>query len=91
MAGSRLSIGKEFTPKNNTKKWREHNKILRSQDTTVHGGQTELNNMLVRKNVLNEINKEETCTQGFNDCRKTKRKVSQNLARRPSKLADKVS
>ena len=47
--------------------------------------------MLVRKNVLNEINKEETCAQGFNDCRKIKRKVSQNLARRPSKLADKVS
>ena len=45
----------------------------------VHGGQTELNNMLVRKNVLNEINKEGTFTQGFNDCRKIKRKVSQNL------------
>ena len=47
--------------------------------------------MLMRKNVLNEINKEEKCAQGFNDCRKIKRKVSQNLARRPSKLADKVS
>ena len=35
--------------------------------------------MLVRKNVLNEINKEGTFTQGFNDCRKIKRKVSQNL------------
>ena len=46
---------------------------------TVHRGQTELNNMLVRKNVLNEINKEGTFTQGFNDCRKIKRKVSQNL------------
>ena len=35
--------------------------------------------MLVKKNVLNEINKEGTFTQGFNDCRKIKRKVSQNL------------
>ena len=46
---------------------------------TVHGGKTELNNMLVRKNELNEINKEGTFTKGFNDCRKIKRKVSQNL------------
>ena len=35
--------------------------------------------MLVNKNVLNEINKEGTFTQGFNDCRKIKRKVFQNL------------
>ena len=35
--------------------------------------------MIVKKNILNEINKEETFTQGFNDCRKIKRKVSQNL------------
>ena len=35
--------------------------------------------MLVRKNVLNEINKEGTFTQGFNNCRKIKRKLSQNL------------
>ena len=35
--------------------------------------------MLVQKNVLNEINKEGTFTQGFKDCRKIKRKVSQNL------------
>ena len=35
--------------------------------------------MLVRKNVLSEINKEGTFTQGFNDCRKIRRKVSQNL------------
>ena len=42
-------------------------------------GQTELSNMLVKKNVLNEINKEGTFTQGFKDCRKIKRKVSQNL------------
>ena len=35
--------------------------------------------MLVKKNVLNEISKEGTFTQGFKDCRKIKRKVSQNL------------
>ena len=35
--------------------------------------------MLVKKNVLNEINKEGTFTQGFKDCMKIKRKVSQNL------------
>ena len=35
--------------------------------------------MLVNKNVLNEINKEETFNQGSKDSRKTKRKVSQNL------------
>ena len=35
--------------------------------------------MLVSKNVLNEINKEGTFTQGFNDCKKIKRKVFQNL------------
>ena len=35
--------------------------------------------MPVNKNVLNEINKEGTFTQGFKDCRKLKRKVSQNL------------
>ena len=42
-------------------------------------GQTELSNMLVKKNVLNEINKEGTFTEGFKECRKIKRKVSQNL------------
>ena len=42
-------------------------------------GQTKLSNMLVKKNVLNEISKEGTFTQGFKDCRKIKRKVSQNL------------
>ena len=48
---------------------------------TVHDGkQTELNNMLlVRKSVLHEINKEGKFTQGFNDCREAKKKVSQNL------------
>ena len=35
--------------------------------------------MTVRQNLLKEINKEETFTQSFNDCRKIKRKVSQNL------------
>ena len=35
--------------------------------------------MLVKKNVLNEINKGGAFTQGFNDCRKIKRKVSQDL------------
>ena len=35
--------------------------------------------MLVRKKVLNKINKEGTFTQGFNDCRKIKRKVPQDL------------
>ena len=34
--------------------------------------------MLVKKNVLNEISKEGAFTQGFKDCRKIKRKVSQN-------------
>ena len=35
--------------------------------------------MLVKKNVLNEINKEGTFTEGFKECGKIKRKVSQNL------------
>ena len=42
-------------------------------------GQTELSNMPVKKNVLNEINKDGTFTQGFKDCRKIERNVSQNL------------
>ena len=42
-------------------------------------GQTELSNMLVKKNVLNEINKEGAFNQGFKGCKKIKRKVSQNL------------
>ena len=42
-------------------------------------GQTELKNMLVKKNVLNEINKEGTFPQGFKDRRKIKRKVSQKI------------
>ena len=35
--------------------------------------------MLVKKNVLNEKNKEGTFTQGSKDYREIKRKVSQNL------------
>ena len=35
--------------------------------------------MLVKKNVLIEINKDGTFTQGFKDCRKIKRRVSPNL------------
>ena len=35
--------------------------------------------MLVKKNVLNEINENGTFTRGFKDFRKIKRKVSQNL------------
>ena len=54
----------------------------------VHGGQTELNNMLVRKNVLNEINKEGTFTRGFSEQENQKESVSK--FRRPSKLAEKV-
>ena len=42
-------------------------------------GETELCNMLVNKNVLNEINKEGTFPQGFKGYRRIKRKVSQNL------------
>ena len=58
---------------------RKHNKIgtlkLRDRWQTDHG-QTELSNMLVKKNVLNEINKERTFTPRFKDCRKIKRKAS---------------
>ena len=41
--------------------------------------QTGLSNMLVKKNILNEINKEGIFTLGLKDCRKIKRKISQNL------------
>ena len=40
---------------------------------------TQRSNMLVKKNVLNEVNKEGAFTQGFKDCRKIRRKVSENL------------
>ena len=35
--------------------------------------------MVVKKNVLNEINKEGTFTQGLKDCNKIKMNVSQNV------------
>ena len=35
--------------------------------------------MLVNNNVSNEKNKEGSFTQGFKDCMKIKRKISQNL------------
>ena len=56
---------------------RKHSKILKSQE--INHGQTELNNMLLKKSVLNGINKEGAFTQGFKDRRKVKRKVFQNL------------
>ena len=43
----------------------KHSKILKTQETDH--GQTELNNMLVKKSSLNEINKEGTFTQAFRD------------------------
>ena len=49
----------------------KHSEVKRQ---TNHG-QTGLSNMLVKKNILNEINKEGT----FIPCRKIKRKVSQKL------------
>ena len=52
-------------------------KILKSQETDH--GQTELNNMLVSKRVLNKRNKEGVFTQCFKNRRKIKRKASQNL------------
>ena len=56
---------------------RKHNKNSEvKREIQIDHGQTELSNMLVKKNVLNEINKEGTFTQGFKDCRKIKRKVS---------------
>ena len=53
----------------------KYSKVKRQTDH----GQTELSKMLVKKNVLNEINKEGTFTQGFKKSRKIKKKVSQNL------------
>ena len=38
-----------------------------------------LSNMLVKKNALNQINKDGTIPQGFKNYRKIKRKVPQNL------------
>ena len=53
-------------------------KYSRVKRQTDHG-QTELNNILGNKSVLNEINKEGTFTQGFKNRRKIKRKVYQYL------------
>ena len=57
-----------------TTKWK-YSEVKRQTDH----GQTELSNIPVKKNVLNETNKEVTFTQGFKDCRKIKKNVSQNL------------
>ena len=48
---------------------RKSNKIFTGQDSKrqIYHGQTELNNILVNKSVLNEINKEGILTQGFKD------------------------
>ena len=66
---------------------RKHNKILSSQETDH--GQTELSNMLVKKNVLNEINKRNIHSrfQGLQE----NQKESISKFRRPSKLADEVN
>ena len=66
---------KKFVMKTQAENIIKYSEVKRQTDR----GQTELSNMLVKKNVLNEINKEGTFTQGFNDCRKIERKVSQNL------------
>ena len=50
---------------------RKHNNILWSQETD-----TELSNMLVKRNILNKINKKGTFTHSFENVRKIKRKVS---------------
>ena len=57
---------------------KQQNTYPKVKRQTDHG-QAELSNMLVKKNVLNEINKEGTFTQGFKDCKKIRRKVSQHL------------
>ena len=69
-------MGKKFGLSN--LQWKQAENVTKYSEAkrqTDHG-QTELSNMLVKKNVLNEINKE---TQGFKDYKKVKRKVSQNL------------
>ena len=57
---------------------KKSDKLLRVKKETDLG-QIEPNNMLVKKSVLNEINKEGTFTQGFKDSRKIKRTTYQNL------------
>ena len=66
---------KKFVMKTQAENIIKYSEVKRQTDR----GQTELSNMLIKNNVLNEINKEGTFTQGFNDCRKIERKVSQNL------------
>ena len=44
----------------------KHSKILKTQETDKPWTD-KLNNMLVKKSLLNEINKEGTFTQGFKD------------------------
>ena len=63
-------------------------RITKVKRQAVHGGQTELNNMLVRRNVINEVNKDRTFTQGFKEQENQKESISK--FRRPLKLADKV-
>ena len=61
-------------------RWKTQQNTLKSSvKRQTNHGQTELTNMLVKKNVLNEINIEGTFAQGFKDCRKIKTKASQNL------------
>ena len=49
------------------KKGRKHSKILLIQEADADHGQTELNNMLSKKKVLKEVNKEGASTQAFKD------------------------
>ena len=59
----------------------KHRKILKSQETNRPWteGQTELNKILTKKSVLNEINKVGLFIQGFKNWRKIKRAAYQNL------------
>ena len=47
-------------------------RVKRQTARQIDHGQTELSNMLVKKSVLNEINKVGTFTQGLKDWRKVK-------------------
>ena len=61
-------VGAKFLPTIFVMKTQAENlaKYSRDKRKTDHG-QTKLNNMVVKKSVLNEINKEGTFTQGFKD------------------------
>ena len=76
---------KKFVMKTQAENIIKYSEVKRQTDR----GQTELSNMLVKKNVLNEINKEGTFTQGFKDQQNQNESISK--FRRPSKLADKVN